>query len=933
MVEGVAKTLHMPRFDFKFIYLLPLIVLCGCQTDRPETREGSPPVGVGATPTPILPIVQVKREDLHVPSEGFELLAGWTVSGDGAPWVQKSKEHAIFGDYCVELGWEMDGARPYVQRLEPPTPLVVNSVFNSVTLWIQDGNLGRSQTIRLFLTDDQGANHQLTFPYEEQGAWQMLHLRLADALEWPVRVTAIEMRGVAGRNGQRTVYLDSLSCYQERLRPIPNDRPFVRPFAYSPPYAPRKSSSVLLDFPTQAAAYRPESGSKRHVTSVTELSSSGFEFRYDGEDGNLAYTVQLPEIGLPTIIPEWNGSTISNAWSGLAVSAETEGMNVRVARIVDDGLQIHYENGLRLKLSLTGKTLQIDLDSVSDQLDELFLGSVNLEPEGRRLIQFPLMRLREAEGWPIVFLADQDGGTFLSIIPDWWRSMAGRYQSGPWNETRVDFGSLVYPSRWKGRRNPLRDRVYLTISPEAEEVLPSLAAPISMFRESCGDRMWGGTAGASPGSELCALGIKNLGVLSPKGDCPSWTECETAQLGSVSPLEDDWDDDLLARSPSGRWLPADDGRFVVKTAHLMQRASATLDPIRSESDLVLMALDLYSSEPPWERTDYDVRVAGAGTFAQVLEDTGALLQQIAAENGGALVGNGGSEWLYAGFFDAFIPSSVGGIGECLPLNPLFCWRNLHPVSSLYGLGSLSQFAQLGERHDESMLLDRAMALQLAYGAMGAVPACKNPAFAARAYFLMQPVHALMTGQGIDRVAFWDGRNYVSTGDAIRSGALERSFLYLRSSSNIEMWINGNLEQSWNVKVAGMQVEIPPFGFVVIGDDVQVFSLAGDEPRDRWYSVASDALHFLDSRERVRSASGMSGQGAAALRTEGEAASLHVMDWSGRWWLSRDVLGREEIGSVEAWDTTGAAIADLRIVPEDGGWWFETPSLLRHLQFQ
>ena len=124
--------------------------------------------------------------------------------------------------------------------------------------------------------------------------------------------------------------------------------PFVRPFAYSPPYAPRKNSSVLLDFPTQAAAYRPESGSKRHVTTLTELSSSLFEFRYDGEDGTLAYTVQRPEAGLPTILPEWNGNTISNAWSGLALSAKTEGLSVRVARIVDEGLQLHYENGLRL---------------------------------------------------------------------------------------------------------------------------------------------------------------------------------------------------------------------------------------------------------------------------------------------------------------------------------------------------------------------------------------------------------------------------------------------------------------------------------------------------------------------------------------------------------------------------------------------------------
>ncbi|MDA3874168.1 MAG: hypothetical protein PF795_09425, partial [Kiritimatiellae bacterium] len=91
------------------------------------------------------------------------------------------------------------------------------------------------------------------------------------------------------------------------------------------------------------------------------------------------------------------------------------------------------------------------------------------------------------------------------------------------------------------------------------------------------------------------------------------------------------------------------------------------------------------------------------------------------------------------------------------------------------------------------------------------------------------------GKEVDRIAYWTGDRFVDAGEAIQTDALERSQVYIRLWDQTEIWVNGDILNSWSLRVDGRELTLPPFGFVLRSEDLFVLN------RPKWKKDPGSAL--------------------------------------------------------------------------------------------
>src|SRR5271157_46763 len=115
-----------------------------------------------------------------------------------------------------------------------------------------------------------------------------------------------------------------------------------------------------------------------------------------------------------------------------------------------------------------------------------------------------------------------------------------------------------------------------------------------------------------------------------------------------------------------------------------QRIKARFNPGMSYTDV-------HTAIAPWEYSDFDARVPGAGTFADTYYAYGQLLlndQRVygVAESEGTL------QWIYAGLESGsygWVYTDVNLLTE--PLDVSFHLMQIHPLQSDYGMGNFSRY--------------------------------------------------------------------------------------------------------------------------------------------------------------------------------------------------------------------------------------------------
>jgi hypothetical protein len=367
-----------------------------------------------------------------------------------------------------------------------------------------------------------------------------------------------------------------------------------------------------------------------------------------------------------------------------------------------DSLRYEYS------LSITGRTLVVTVDEDSSFRNAVELNLGSADARERRTIGIPYLTLCN-----VLYSND---GLFTSMFIDWEATVASTL------EPLVDLGSKTsgyfsayarYLERTDGTRNRMHEVVYLTVSPNLEDVLPNVPNPRAPGKsESSRRTLWYFPLPMNRcASYLDALhdrGIRNLWI--QLHDWPKWgpdrgfpdivparcnhcdwpdTSCNYAPsaLNGDSILKD-----ISARCARYEYLfglhenyvdyyrptPAAPNRYYSRndeavlgdgspvinfinpcrdTAHVLKpsRAGYYIDliapQIHSLYGTSASYLDVHSAANPSQFVDYDAAVNGAGTFQQTLLQYRKLPALLREFHHGPVQGEGRHHFLYTGYFD------------------------------------------------------------------------------------------------------------------------------------------------------------------------------------------------------------------------------------------------------------------------------------------
>jgi hypothetical protein len=198
---------------------------------------------------------------------------------------------------------------------------------------------------------------------------------------------------------------------------------------------------------------------------------------------------------------------------------------------------------------------------------------------------------------------------FISIWLDWYRSNGSEpfaFPEGQWTPTGLRInGGVRYHPKTDGKRNDLFERVFVTVSPNFEEVLPVIPNPKGLHAHLAVDRLWQETWGPADyeremerSRRLRAYGITKLiqcnHEITWRDGGESFTLRTRAAPGKggdealkrylahqkslgwfaglytnycdFAPVNEHWNPDYVQRTPDGNWRPAWPRCYALKPA-------------------------------------------------------------------------------------------------------------------------------------------------------------------------------------------------------------------------------------------------------------------------------------------------------------------------------------------------------------------------------
>ncbi len=354
--------------------------------------------------------------------------------------------------------------------------------------------------------------------------WSVMHRRLSDEqaalLREGASVEAIEVSG--GRNTEnRTLYFDNLAVYQEPLKPLKFEPRPARPFDPCPDGTPGLYTGPgKLPFPTRPETILPDNLTTEFKTAV-ERSGNSFTFRYRGRDGHLVYRYAPATGGLGDLTAEWEGGGPFQPLAGGGIrfyddqgkpAIPPEKMElIRCQQIGTSGQVGNLSHGrnavqavwrctvgkrtaeVQYTFELLQKSLSITARCPGGEVSEFDVGKA-AGLNNPRVIPIPYLLCDQVrpERPAVVVAGPAEKPLFLSAFLDYYMSNASEL----WADNRVGKDGVVYNggSRYQpktdGRRNTCYERLFLTVSPRFEEMLPTVANPKSPWMHVAGERLW-----------------------------------------------------------------------------------------------------------------------------------------------------------------------------------------------------------------------------------------------------------------------------------------------------------------------------------------------------------------------------------------------------------------------------------------------------------
>jgi hypothetical protein len=963
---------------------------------RPMPADEAP----GARP---YEMVRANRKPPHVPLVNFDSLEGWQVEcteGAVADLFGSQKER-VWESPVARLVYRGTSNQSTVV-LRPPAPIPIPEPVSATTLWVYGNNWswapepGTPRTmLTLLVLDKDNAPHALELAQVGWKEWWLVHKVLPQDLlsKKPLRFAGLRLTGGSNKE-DRELFFENLVFFQENPAPLsfaPRPKRGIDPFPGQSPGA--NTGPGRLPFPTRAETILPDNLTADYATGLQQADAgSVWQFTYKDAGMRLDYELKPGTQFWEPVPVRLNGVVVGKVMTeaGLKFVAEPQEARLIQVQAVDGALQASWRatvNGtevtMRSTVHLWQKSLVVDCFCTGGLATELSYGRID-GVAGPELLLLPYMNYG---GHHLnVLMSRGVVPCFASIWMDWYRSNA----SAPYSEDKIEGdkvqlnGGARYLPKTDGRRNDLYERFFVTFSPVFEETLPTIANPPAQRGREAATRLWQESWG--PGDydkeherskKLRAYGIERLTQcnheITWRDGGESFTFREMAAPGKggdealqlyvarqrglgwrsglytnytdFAPVNSFWDTDRVMRRSDNNLVTAWPRCYSPKALFAVE-ADAQLAPrIQKKFGTDAAYTDVHTSVSPWERTDFDARVPGAGTFAATFYAYGELLLHDQDVYDGHCWSEGNHQWLYAGLCTGNYGLAYSSLRLWeYPYLPHFDLLKMHPLSVDIGVPWTSQFftGKEGWQKPENIVasIDQFLAATITYGHIGwLVEEAHGLRQTCRSYYMLQPLqsrYALLKPQEIQYGTDW---GLVNSSAAFLAGSWKKSKLFVLYPNGLRIWVNGNARESWQVDCDGTEHTLPPFGWLAVGRD-GFYECSESLQEKRYDRACTPEVLFLDGRGTLRGFDGVETSGSVAVRRAklGYGLTITTIEDVDRLRLTRppetfpsydvrtaiDVVAQVDALLVRAFDQNGKDLGE--VIPRRimSGWEFRPP---------
>jgi hypothetical protein len=889
-----------------------------------------------------MPYEMVGRAEPHKPLFDFDDVSRWVVEGHGVDArLYRTAEQRLWRPYAAKVVYRSDGQTPDGSFiLRPREPIVLPADWDCFEVWgwgngpveaIFEGADGKRTEIGLGRTDAQ--------------YWFLLHAKLGRRPASPARFVGLRFRE-AGAKQQTTIYVGPGYAFREELKPL-----------HFAPW-PRK-----LPFPTTVDTILPPNDATPFENSVRKAGDA-YVFGYSGKDCELRYEyrptdgtlgdLSVLHAGKRTRPCVGGGVQLATPRGVLAADDPAVTRAFLGARLIKGVLTARWrlsgggaQTDATYRMRIRGKSLIVEIAAAAPVVRKVALGAAVglVHPQ---LFRVPYLTYGGND--PHILYAD---GLFYFTQFDWYVSNASvLYGGGRIEGDRAAFnGGAEYIARTDGTLNAVHERLFITVSPNVQEVLPTIANPPSPMRSIMADRLWRVKHGENYAAEVAearrfaAYGMDRIACRYHEeqwrdGD-ESFTFREHAAPGrggdralrdevaaikacgwlvglycnytDFAPVNANWNPDRVSRTPDGNYYSSWWRCYAPKPMYAVEAARYYAPRVAKRFGANHSYCDVHTAVPPFSRVDYDARVPGAGTFRRTFECFGRLLYEQKFAFYGPVYSEGGNHWWYAGLVDGNYAQLGSTASWKDPLFVDFDLLRMHPLSMDAGMGEIGMYYR-GPLPD--LAIERFRAATLAYGHIGYLD---YQTYASswkeliKTYYLQQPLqrHYVMAPVESIRYADDSGR-LMPTSQALVTGAYRTNRVRVVYRGGFTIWVNGS-PTPWRIPTPRGPVVLPEWGYAAYTKSGSVLSACalgstevGAEPTRIEYCL-SPSMFFLDSRGSGYQTAGPIGvDGAVALKRRGAT-----------WWVIPATEARRISIRLSALGFAGGARPGLKAVTEDG----------------
>jgi hypothetical protein len=873
-------------------------------------------------------MVWAKRQEPAPPTVRFDDLRGWSmrVSGGAEAMLQATRAQNMWNRPVARLRYRCDvktGSSPKIW-ITPPAPVKLAEPSDCAEMWVWGNRWDWENTpgtppvqITLRLTGADGETHAVVVDSVRWQKWWLLHRKLPPGLKFPAQLDSLEFTG-GSQPEWRDIYLDSIRFYHETTGPIRfNPRPARNLTLFAGQSPGGNTGPGKLPFPTREDTILPMQLAGPFQNNLT-ADGHDYVFDYMGADGRIRYRFE-PAKGLAGITAEMDGKPVGRLMEGgkIELANASPGSLESVRRAGNEVVALYGSTAMSLRIRQ--KSLIVDVVDTSGAAAAVIFGHVHVVSQPRT-IYVPPITYGGTNPCVLLSLAGRKW-VYTSIWPDWYRSNGSELIGAESaSETTAEIqGSIRYTTRTDGKRNPMFERIFVTVSPRFEEVLPVVPNPKGLHAQEAVGRLWQESWGPEDYAKemsrceiLRAYGIEKLiqcnheitwrdngesftlrTHAAPKkgGDTAlqsyvkhqrglGWLSGLYTNYTDFAPVNEHWTPDGVQRFPDGEWRGGWPRCWAEKPMKAVEFDAKLASQVQRRYDTNSAYTDVSTAVAPWGYVDFDARVPGAGTFAQTFYCYGELLRNDSRAYGGPIFSEGTYQWLYAGLADGNYGHTYNGRPlSTQPLLPVFDLYQVHSKECDIGVSWTSFFCDgipdWKAPKNVDFAIDRFLLATLAYGHIGWLVEEHDFGIprACRSYYMLQQVQARYGLQQPSRTAYWDGRTLRSVSEAIPLDLpAKRRQLYVEYPGGLQLWLNDSPSEEWRIRVGSQEIVLPPAGWAAASGGgkrgADLFSYSALYEGSKVDYLRSAAYIYLDGRGRLFSAPEAASDGALAISPEG-----------------------------------------------------------------